>query len=313
MKNKFLSIVFVLSVLCAFMPLIASAATRGTCGENVTWTLDDYGTLTISGTGNMTRWGNTGSNAHSPFRDNQEIERVVIEEGVTNIGARAFESCSNIKKITIADSVEYIGNYAFLNCSNLKKITIPNGVTSIGTCAFGNCSNLENITISDSVKYIYDYAFKNCDNITRVTIPISITSIDKNIFYECNNLKDVYYNGTEEQWNKISISSENDELNSATIHYKRDIPLTTATITKTETSEGYTFYVEPEQTYKTCYVYAAAYDENGVLVKMNCVPLEMSGSTTISIDKTDKVKSAKVFVLSDMLQPVIQAQEFNIE
>ena len=63
MKNKFLSIVFVLSVLCAFMPLIASAATSGTCGENVTWTLDDYGTLTISGTGNMTRWGNTGSNA----------------------------------------------------------------------------------------------------------------------------------------------------------------------------------------------------------------------------------------------------------
>lgn len=200
-----------------------------------------------------------------------------------------------------------------MNCSNLKKIIIPNGVTSIGTCAFGNCSNLENITISDSVKYIYDYAFKNCDNITRVTIPISITSIDKNIFYECNNLKDVYYNGTEEQWNKISISSENDELNSATIHYKRDIPLTTATITKTETSEGYTFYIEPEQTYKTCYVYAAAYDENGVLVKMNCVPLEMSGSTTISIDKTDKVESAKVFVLSDMLQPVIQAQEFNIE
>ena len=61
------------------------------------------------------------------------------------------------------------------------------------------------------------------------------------------------------------------------------------------------------------YVYAAAYDENGVLVKMNCVPLEMSGNTTISIDKTDKVESAKVFVLSDMLQPVIQAQEFNIE
>ena len=70
----------------------------------------------------------------------------------------------------------------------------------------------------------------------------------------------------------MSISSENDELENVTIHYKRDIPLTTATITKTETSEGYTFNVEPEQTYKTCYVYAAVYDKNGVLVKMNCVP-----------------------------------------
>lgn len=172
---------------------------------------------------------------------------------------------------------------------------------------------MENIIIPNSVEVINSYTFYNCNNITRVTIPTGVTTIDRKAFCECTNLTDIYYGGTEEQWNKISISSENDELNSATIHYKRDIPLTTATITKTETSEGYTFYVEPEQTYKTCYVYAAAYDENGVLVKMNCVPLEMSGSTTISFDKTDKVESAKVFVLSDMLQPVIQAQEFNIE
>ena len=96
----------------------------------------------------------------------------------------------------------------------------------------------------------------------------------------------------------MSISSENDELENVTIHYKRDIPLTTATITKTETSEGYTFNVD---------------DKNGVLVKMNCVPLEMSGSTSILIDKTDKAKLAKVFILSDMLQPVTQAQKFDIQ
>ena len=53
MKKKFLSIVLALSMLCAFVPLVASAATSGTCGENVTWTLDEDGTLTISGTGDM--------------------------------------------------------------------------------------------------------------------------------------------------------------------------------------------------------------------------------------------------------------------
>lgn len=291
MKKKFLSIVLALSVFCAFVPLVASAETSGTCGKNLTWILDDYGTLTISGTGNMENWNlSSGEKKESPFKNNKEIKHVVIEDGVTDIGYCAFGDCSNLKDITIADSV-----------------------TNIGKLAFKNCSSLENIIIPNSVEVINSYTFYNCNNITRVTIPTGVTTIDRKAFCECTNLTDIYYGGTEEQWNKMSISSENDELENVTIHYKRDIPLTTATITKTETSEGYTFNVEPEQTYKTCYVYAAVYDKNGVLVKMNCVPLEMSGSTSILIDKTDKAKLAKVFILSDMLQPVTQAKKFDIQ
>ena len=291
MKKKFLSIVLALSVFCAFVPLVASAETSGTCGKNLTWILDDYGTLTISGTGNMENWNlSSGEKKESPFKNNKEIKHVVIEDGVTDIGYCAFGDCSNLKDITIADSV-----------------------TNIGKLAFKNCSSLENIIIPNSVEVINSYTFYNCNNITRVTIPTGVTTIDRKAFCECTNLTDIYYGGTEEQWNKMSISSENDELENVTIHYKRDIPLTTATITKTETSEGYTFNVEPEQTYKTCYVYAAVYDKNGVLVKMNCVPLEMSGSTSILIDKTDKAKLAKVFILSDMLQPVTHAQKFDIQ
>lgn len=291
MKKKFLIIVLALSVFCAFVPLVASAETSGTCGKNLTWILDDYGTLTISGTGNMENWNlSSGEKKESPFKNNKEIKHVVIEDGVTDIGYCAFGDCSNLKDITIADSV-----------------------TNIGKLAFKNCSSLENIIIPNSVEVINSYTFYNCNNITRVTIPTGVTTIDRKAFCECTNLTDIYYGGTEEQWNKMSISSENDELENVTIHYKRDIPLTTATITKTETSEGYTFNVEPEQTYKTCYVYAAVYDKNGVLVKMNCVPLEMSGSTSILIDKTDKAKLAKVFILSDMLQPVTQAQKFDIQ
>ena len=291
MQKKFLIIVLALSVFCAFVPLVASAETSGTCGKNLTWILDDYGTLTISGTGNMENWNlSSGEKKESPFKNNKEIKHVVIEDGVTDIGYCAFGDCSNLKDITIADSV-----------------------TNIGKLAFKNCSSLENIIIPNSVEVINSYTFYNCNNITRVTIPTGVTTIDRKAFCECTDLTDIYYGGTEEQWNKMSISSENDELENVTIHYKRDIPLTTATITKTETSEGYTFNVEPEQTYKTCYVYAAVYDKNGVLVKMNCVPLEMSGSTSILIDKTDKAKLAKVFILSDMLQPVTQAQKFDIQ
>lgn len=245
MKKKFLSIVLALSVFCAFVPLVASAETSGTCGKNLTWILDDYGTLTISGTGNMENWNlSSGEKKESPFKNNKEIKHVVIEDGVTDIGYCTFGDCSNLKDITIADSV-----------------------TNIGKLAFKNCSSLENIIIPNSVEVINSYTFYNCNNITRVTIPTGVTTIDRKAFCECTNLTDIYYGSTEEQWNKMSISSENDELENVTIHYKRDIPLTTATITKTETSEGYTFNVEPEQTYKTCYVYAAVYDKNGVLDK----------------------------------------------
>ena len=179
--------------------------------------------------------------------------------------------------------------------------------------AFNNCSGLENITIPNSVEVINSYTFYNCNNITRVTIPTGVTTIDRKAFCECTNLTDIYYNGTEEQWNKISISSENDELENVTIHYKRDIPLTTAKVTSEKVGETYTFNVEPATTYEDCYVYAAMYDENGLLTGFERVPLETSGSTSISIDKNNNAKSAKVFILSDMLQPVIQAQEFNIE
>lgn len=291
MKKKLLSIVLVLSVLCAFVPLVASAETSGTCGKNLTWILDNYGTLTVSGMGKMENWNlSSGEKKESPFKNNKEIKRVIIEDGVTDIGYCAFGDCSNLKDITIADSV-----------------------TNIGKLAFNNCSGLENITIPNSVEVINSYTFYNCNNITRVTIPTGVTTIARKAFCECTNLTDIYYNGTEEQWNKISISSENDELENVTIHYKRDIPLTTAKVTSEKVGETYTFNVEPATTYEDCYVCAAMYDENGLLTGFERVPLEMSGSTSISIDKTDKAESARVFVLSDMLQPVTMVQEFEIQ
>lgn len=160
MQKKFLIIVLALSVFCAFVPLVASAETSGTCGKNLTWILDDYGTLTISGTGNMENWNlSSGEKKESPFKNNKEIKHVVIEDGVTDIGYCAFGDCSNLKDITIADSV-----------------------TNIGKLAFKNCSSLENIIIPNSVEVINSYTFYNCNNITRVTIPTGVTTIDRKAF-----------------------------------------------------------------------------------------------------------------------------------
>ena len=88
------------------------AATSGTCGENLTWTLDDAGTLTISGTGEMTDW----SEGDAPWYKNRtKITTVVIGSGVTSVGSYAFYGCTNLTDVTIPEGVESIGQNAFEN------------------------------------------------------------------------------------------------------------------------------------------------------------------------------------------------------
>ena len=277
------------------------------------------------------------------------LTNVTIPNSVTSIGEQAFEYCNSLASIIIPKGVESIGSRAFTGCSSLKEINadlnnqnyssidgilfskdnttlvrcpegkknsyeIPDGVTSIGEQAFHNCTGLTSMSITNGVTQIGGNSFAYCENLVSIGIPKSVTSIGAGAFNQCSSLTSVYYGGTKEEWNAIDITwFGNDCLKNATVHYKRDIPLTTAKVTTEKVGEGYTFNVEPATTYEDCYVYAAMYDENGLLTGFERVPLETSGSTTISVNKTDKVESAKVFVLSDMLQPVIQAQEFNIE
>ncbi|MCD7902333.1 MAG: leucine-rich repeat protein, partial [Oscillospiraceae bacterium] len=120
----------------------------------------------------------------------------------------------------IPTGVINIGKYAFQFCDNLTSVTIPTSVTSIEERAFSGCWNLAYIIIPNSVTSIGYAAFNYCDNLTSVTIPVSVTSIGYAAFSGCSNLTDVYYGGSESEWNMIEIgSSGNDYLLSATIHY----------------------------------------------------------------------------------------------
>ena len=114
-----------------------------------------------------------------------------IPNSVTNIGARAFESCTNLTNVTIPNSVTSIGDFAFYGCSGLTSMTIPNGVASIPDSAFANCYALTNVTIPDSVTNIGDFAFEGCFHLTSVAIPNSVTSIGDYAFYVCFGLTSV--------------------------------------------------------------------------------------------------------------------------
>ena len=239
------SIALLLSAILLFtaVPFAASAATTaeqsvgassGTTGS-CTWTLDDNGTLTISGNGAMGYYSSVGPWGNS-------IKSLIIENGVTSIGKMAFENCTiltsvtignsvtsieygafamctGLTSVTVPDSVTSIGFAAFTDCTGLTSVTIGNSVTSIGSNAFNGCTGLTSVTIPDSVTSIEESAFLCCTNLTSVTIPDSVTIIGDGAFMYCQRISDVYYGGNEAQWNSINIDNNNDCLTSATINY----------------------------------------------------------------------------------------------
>ena len=172
--------------------IVASAESSGNCGDsgsNVTWSLDDNGTLTISGSGKIEDYR---SDIDQPWYSNRsDITSVVIEPGVTSIGSLAFYECSNLTSITIPSGLTSIGEQAFGNCTGLTSITIPSGFISIGDYAFWNCTGLTSITIQNGVTSIGTGAFWNCTGLTSITIPSSVTSIGVNVFYNCTGLTDI--------------------------------------------------------------------------------------------------------------------------
>lgn len=111
--------------------------------------------------------------------------------GITEIGYQAFDSCTNLTTINIPSSVTTIGGSAFNGCSSLANITIPNGVTSIGNSAFDSCTSLESITIPNSVTTIGNIAFSRCSRLEAVILPNSITRLENFTFQHCTNLASV--------------------------------------------------------------------------------------------------------------------------
>ena len=280
----------ILSLLLAIIMTISLGTTvladgnaivnSGTCGENLTWTLDSAGLLTISGTGEM--WD-------SAFSYNKDIKSVRLPDAITQIPYKAFSGCTNLKNIRLPDSVTQIDEDAFGNCDLqeqvVQEIVSSDNITFIGSRAFEGNKNIYTVHIGKNVEYIqtetFNYmstpSFHDCTNLTSITvssenqtyasingllcskdgrsllyvpvgisgrldvpagietiggeamhyafsikivhIPKSVKKIGSDAFpIECT---DVYYDGTEEQWNEISIGKNynSDFPSGVTLHF----------------------------------------------------------------------------------------------
>ena len=218
MKRK-ITILTIAFLSLMLMYANAFAAATGRCGNSITWTLDDSGNLTLSGSGEM--WNNGYDD--SPFKD-YEIRKATVKYGITSIGESAFSGCSGLEKITvesgnscydsrdncnsiidtetntlivgcknsvIPNSVRSIGDYAFYGCSGMTELILPNSVRSIGDFAFSLCSGLTELTLPNSVRSIGNCAFSLCRGLTELTLPNSLTEIGKYAFRGCSGLTEL--------------------------------------------------------------------------------------------------------------------------
>jgi len=172
-------------------------------------------------------------------------ECYMIPESVTEIGDFAFSGCAKLSDVILSESLERIGQDAFSCCRQLVSVYIPDSVTEIGNCAFAECTAMTDLLVGAGMTRIGDLAFWNCSNLAYVILGPNVTVIDGGAFdgsgvqelylgdkvekigdaFElCPFLTDVYYAGTQEQWEEIEIDAANTDLQNATIHYEQELP-----------------------------------------------------------------------------------------
>jgi hypothetical protein len=117
---------------------------------------------------------------------------IIIAEGVTTIGERAFQGCLSLTEIAIPNSVTSLGSHAFYKCEALEKIKVGTGVTEIKPYTFYKCAALKEASISDSVKTIGDYAFRGCESLSSINLS-GAKEIGKYAFYKCISLAELSF------------------------------------------------------------------------------------------------------------------------
>ena len=210
--HRLLALLLTFVMTFSLLPTVTWAATSGDCSaddgsSSVTWSYDaNTTTLTISGTGAMADYGTTTSARAPWYSQRGTVTKITVSEGVTRIGAFAFNSYAKLTSVSLPTTLESIGDSAFISCTSLTDtnflpstdismgdsvfaactgiavIAIPDGWTKIDAGAFASITQATAIAIPSTVKEIGAAAFKSCTKVATVSIPDSVTKIGNDAF-----------------------------------------------------------------------------------------------------------------------------------
>ena len=186
------------------------------------------------------------------FSSCTSLTEFTVPDSVTVLGSSAFYGCIRLTELSFSDNLTAIPAQCLYGCRNVKSVSIPAGVTEFGNSAFEGCRVLENINIPAGITLIPNACFRDCSKLKRIKLPEGVTKIDRYVFSGCNSLNvvglpkslsvidysafcndhdkvatslsDVYYLGSEDDWSRITIESENDQLTKANIIFNTEMP-----------------------------------------------------------------------------------------
>ena len=122
------------------------------------------------------------------FRNCTGLEEITIPSTIQKLGWNSFAECTKLKEVNIPDSVTEIGPYAFLGCSSMESIIIPDSVQKLGFSAFCRCSSLKDVKLSNNLERLNSSTFSNCTELEEIIIPNAVNSIGSDCFYNCISL-----------------------------------------------------------------------------------------------------------------------------
>lgn len=237
MKKRFVSLLLAISMIFSLMPVSAVTAfaesenggevttvDSGYCGadnggENLKWTLDNNGVLTISGSGAMKDYPRDENVRLDWYVRKKDIRSVVLDNRITHIGNYAFDKCTNIESVRYTDytgnagvalpeSVTTIGVHAFSDTGVTGTLKLPEHLTEIDSSAFYHCGKLNGeLKLPDTVKEIGGFAFHSCGFTGKLELPTSLENIGNDAFEFCSGLT-----------GKLTFPSKMNEINSSIFH-----------------------------------------------------------------------------------------------
>lgn len=173
-----------------------------------------------------------------------DVEKVIIEDGVTQIPDNLFKGCTNLTTIVFPDTLDRIGSYSFEKCTSLKDFTVPDSVTTLGTAiieysgveylkigssisncpgtSFLNTEKLKKVEISEGVEEICYGMFMYCNEIEEIHLPSTLKKIENTAFYGMEPIEKIYYNGTREDWKKVAGGTLNPGISSKNIVFLKE-------------------------------------------------------------------------------------------
>lgn len=237
MKKRFVSLLLAISMIFSLMPVSAVTAfaesenggevttvDSGYCGadnggENLKWTLDNNGVLTISGSGAMKDYPRYENVRLDWYVRKKDIRSVVLDNRITHIGNYAFDKCTNIESVRYTDytgnagvalpkSVTTIGVHAFSDTGVTGTLKLPDDLIAIGSHAFYHCGKLNGeLKLPDTVKEIGGFAFNSCGFTGKLELPASLENIGNDAFESCSGLT-----------GKLTFPSKMNEIKSSIFH-----------------------------------------------------------------------------------------------